>query len=150
LELLRRGHAILAWADDAGQHVAFEAGDAHHVELVEIARRDRQEAQPFQERMALVVGLRQHPLVEGKPRELAIDEASLRADTDRLRRRATCSSHERDAPRLGFAQSLWFCPESLVLPRVFMFCPESLCFAESLWFWPESFARVYSALMSMS
>ena len=53
-----------------------QAGDADHVEFVEVVGRDRQEAQPLQQRMARVAGLLEHPLVEGEPGQLAIDEAS--------------------------------------------------------------------------
>ena len=54
VELLRRRQAVLARRGDAGEHLAFQAGDADHVELVEIAGRDRQEAQPLEQRMGLV------------------------------------------------------------------------------------------------
>ena len=63
---------------DAGEKLAFEPGDPHHVELVEIVRRDRQKAQPLEQRMARIVGLGEHPLVEGEPGQLAIDEAGRR------------------------------------------------------------------------
>src|SRR4051794_41456509 len=58
--------------------LAFEAGHPDHVEFVEVARRDRQEAQPLQQRVPLVLGLRQDALVEGEPGQLAIDEALRR------------------------------------------------------------------------
>ena len=35
-----------------------------------------EKAQPFEQRMALIVGLGENPLVEGEPGKLAIDEAS--------------------------------------------------------------------------
>ena len=79
LELLRRGEAVLAQRLDAGEVLAFEPGHPDHVEFVEVARRDRQEAQPLQQRMARIVGLGQHPLVEGEPRQLAVDEARRRS-----------------------------------------------------------------------
>ena len=77
-ELLPRGQPVLAQRLDAGEALAFEAGDAHHVELVEIARRDRQKAQPFQQRMARVLGLGQNALVERQPGQLAVDKARRR------------------------------------------------------------------------
>ena len=67
---------------DAGEHLAFEAGDADHVEFVEVVGRDRQEAQPLEQRMARVVGLGEHALVEGQPGQLAIDEPLRRASID--------------------------------------------------------------------
>ena len=61
---------------------AFEAGDAHHVELVEVGGRDRQEAQPLQQRMARVLRLLQHAPVEGEPGQLAVDEPLGRRRVD--------------------------------------------------------------------
>ena len=75
IELLRRGEAVLAQGLDAGEMLAFEPGNPHHIEFVEIARRDRQEAQPLEQRMPLVVGLGENPLVKGEPGQLAVDEA---------------------------------------------------------------------------
>ncbi len=78
-ELLRRGQPVLARSRDAGLHLALQAGDPHHVEFVQIVRRNRQEAQPLQQRIARIVGLGQHALVEGEPGQLAIDEPAGRA-----------------------------------------------------------------------
>ena len=50
-ELLRRGQAFGAERFDAGAHLAAQAGDAHHEEFIEVVARDRQEAQPFEQRM---------------------------------------------------------------------------------------------------
>ncbi len=83
LELLRRRQPVLARRHDARQHMAFEAGDAHHVELVEIVVGNRQEAEPLQQRVARAVGLGQDTLVEGEPGELAIDEPRRRMDIHR-------------------------------------------------------------------
>ena len=58
--------------------LALQAGHAHHVEFVEVVGRDRQEAHPLEQRMVDVVGLLEHPLVEGEPGELAVDEAGFR------------------------------------------------------------------------
>ena len=52
-----------------------EAGDAHHDELVEVLARDRQEAQPLEQRMVGVLRFLQHAPVELQPGNLAVDEA---------------------------------------------------------------------------
>ncbi len=85
VELLRRRQPVLRRRGDAGLDLALEAGDPHHVELVEVVGRDRQEAQPFEQRMARIVGLGEDALVEGEPRQLAIDEALGRVFADRGR-----------------------------------------------------------------
>src|SRR5690606_24833694 len=58
---------------DPPSRLALEPGDPDHGELVEIAGRDRQEAQPFEQRITLVLRLRQNPPVERKPGKLAVD-----------------------------------------------------------------------------
>ena len=63
---------------DALAHLAFQAGDPHHEEFVEVVGRDRQEAHPLQQRVMLIGGLFQDAAVEVQPGQLAIDEA-LRA-----------------------------------------------------------------------
>ncbi len=84
LELLRGGQPVLAQRLYAGKMLAFEPGHPHHVELVEIVRRDRQETEPFEQRMAQVVSLGENTLVEGEPGELPIDKASFGLEVDRL------------------------------------------------------------------
>ncbi len=54
-------------------HLALQAGDAHHVEFIEIVGRDRQEAQALKQRMARIFGLFDDALVEGQPRQFAVD-----------------------------------------------------------------------------
>ena len=61
VELLGRREAVLARRLDAGDDLAAQTRHAHHVELVEIRGGDRQEAQALEQRMALVLGLLQHP-----------------------------------------------------------------------------------------
>jgi len=56
-------------------HLTDQAGDADHHELVEIAARNRQEAQPFEQRVGGVACLGQHPLVELEPRKLTVEIA---------------------------------------------------------------------------
>ena len=74
-ELLRRRQAVVAQRGDARIDHALQAGDAHHVELVEVGRRDRQKAQPLEQRMAEVLRLLEHAAVEGQPGQFAVDEA---------------------------------------------------------------------------
>src|SRR5207244_634143 len=49
-----------------------QAGDAHHVELIQVGRVDRAELDPLEQRHALVLGQLQHAVVEVQPRELAV------------------------------------------------------------------------------
>ena len=53
---------------------ALQPGDAHHVELVEVAGEDRQELHPLQQRLRVVLGQREHPGVEVQPGQLAVEE----------------------------------------------------------------------------
>ena len=73
-QLLTRGQPVGADRRDVGAHLAAQAGDPHHEELIEVVGRDRQEPQAFQERMVLVPRLLQHPLVERQPGQLAVHE----------------------------------------------------------------------------
>ena len=57
LELLLRRAAVRAPGSDALADLAGEAGDADHEELVEIGRRDRQEADALEQRMAGILRL---------------------------------------------------------------------------------------------
>ena len=64
-QLLRRRQSVLAGDTGAGQDLAGQARDPHHVEFVEVGFRDREKTQPLQQRMVLVIGLGQNALVEG-------------------------------------------------------------------------------------
>ena len=57
-ELLRRRLAVDRDVADAAAHLPGEPGDADHHELVEVAARDRQEAQPLEQRVGGVGRLR--------------------------------------------------------------------------------------------
>ena len=74
-QLLRRRAAVRRDGGDAGLRLADQAGDAHRVELVEVGRADRDEAQPLQQRMARVLRLLHHAVVEVEPGQFAVDEA---------------------------------------------------------------------------
>ena len=75
-QLLGRGQPVRRRCGVARMGQLAQAGDAHCVELVEVGRRDRQEAQPLEQRHLGVLGLFQHPPVEAKPAELAVEEAA--------------------------------------------------------------------------
>ncbi len=74
-QLVGRRHAVVAQQGRPGLQHVDQAGHADHVELVEDAGGDRQEAHALEQRMALVAGLLEHAHVEGQPRQFAIDEA---------------------------------------------------------------------------
>ena len=80
LGLGRDGGELLAGREPVGgarldllELLAHQAGDADHEELVEVRARDRQEAQPLEQRMGGVARLFHHPPVEGEPAQLAIE-----------------------------------------------------------------------------
>ena len=74
-QLLARGEPVRAAHLQAGLVAALQPGDADHVELVEVAREDRQELGPLQQRLAGVLGQREHAGVEVEPRQLAVEVA---------------------------------------------------------------------------
>ena len=74
LELLGRVQPVLRAQLDLGVKLLAQARDAHHEELVEIIRRDREEAELLEERMVAVRGLLHDAPVEAQPGQLAIDE----------------------------------------------------------------------------
>ena len=57
---------------DAGVHLVVQAGHAHHEELVEVGRVDREELHALEQRRALVLGQLEHALVELEPGQLAV------------------------------------------------------------------------------
>ena len=75
-ELLGRRQPVVGQRGDTGVDHAFEAGDAHHVEFVEVRRRDGKKAQPLQHGVTQVLRLLQNAAVEGKPGQFAVDEPS--------------------------------------------------------------------------
>ena len=74
-QLLARGQPVRAAHLQAGLVAALQPGDPDHVELVQVAREDRQELGPLQQRLAGVLGQREHPGVEVEPGQLAVEVA---------------------------------------------------------------------------
>ena len=74
-QLLDGRQAVLAHLGDTGGDLAVEAGRPHHVELVEVGGRDRQEAQALEQWVARVVRFLEHAPIELKPGQLTIEEA---------------------------------------------------------------------------
>ena len=73
-KLLRRRPPVGRHRGEAGLRLADQSGDADRVELVQVGRADRDEAHAFQQRMARVLGLLDHAVVEVEPGKLAVDE----------------------------------------------------------------------------
>ena len=74
-ELLGRGQPVDRRLLDAEQLVRLQPGDPDHEEFVEIVGRDRQEAQPLEQRMGGVARFLEHPAVERQPAQLAVEIA---------------------------------------------------------------------------
>ncbi len=106
-QLLGRGQTVLAQHPDPLADLTFQAGDADHVEFIEIIGRDRQEPQPLQERMAGVVALLEHPFVERQPGQFPVEEPRRRCGQIRfqleLRRRRRTASGGRSGHGVGVA-----------------------------------------------
>ncbi len=74
-KLLGGGQAIGAGDGNTGPDLPAQAGHPHHIEFVQVIGRDGEEPQPLEQRMVGVACFVQHALIEGKPGQLAIDEA---------------------------------------------------------------------------
>ncbi len=72
-ELLRRAETVDGQPFDAALHLADQPGNPDHHEFVEVAAGNRQEPQPFEQRIFRIAGLGQHAGIEGEPAQLAID-----------------------------------------------------------------------------
>ncbi len=70
---LRGCETVLRGVLHAGLDLVLQAGDAHHVVLVEVRRVDRAELDALQQRNLGVLGELQHALVEIEPRDLAVE-----------------------------------------------------------------------------
>ena len=57
----------------AGPPLAEQAGETHHVELVEVVRGDGEELHALEQRLGAVARLRQHARVERQPAQFAVD-----------------------------------------------------------------------------
>ena len=84
-QLLGRGQSVRTAGDDAGAHLALEAGHAHHEKFVQVVGGNRQEPHPFQQRVAGIARLFEHAAVEMEPGQFAVDESfrSGRSDAGR-------------------------------------------------------------------
>ena len=76
-QLLARGQPVGRPDRQAHLVAALEAGDPHHVELVEVGGEDGQELGPLQQRQRGVGGQCEHPGVEVQPAQLAVEVAIL-------------------------------------------------------------------------
>ena len=74
-QLLARRTAIGGGVVDPLQLLPLQARDADHEKFVEVAARDRQEAQPFEQRMRGIARLLHHAAVKRQPAEFAVEEA---------------------------------------------------------------------------
>ncbi|MCY4122162.1 MAG: hypothetical protein OXG72_14715, partial [Acidobacteria bacterium] len=73
VELLLGAHPVGRQRLAVGAELAQQRRHPHHEELVQVGRHDREELDPLEQRMALVLGLQQHPLVELQPAQLPVD-----------------------------------------------------------------------------
>ena len=76
-QLLARGQTVGRAHRQAHLVAALQAGDANHVELVEVGGEDRQELGPLQQRQRGVRGQRQHARVEVQPAQFPVEVAVL-------------------------------------------------------------------------
>ncbi len=81
----------------ASARVLEQAGDAHHVELVEVGREDREEAEPLEQRHLLVARELEHAPVELDPRQLAVQQARLLVRRRAPRARCTGAARHQAA-----------------------------------------------------
>ena len=72
--LLRRA-ADVRRNGEAGDDAALQPRDAHHEELVEVAREDREEVRPLEDGKGRILGEFEHALIEGEPAQLAVEVA---------------------------------------------------------------------------
>ena len=74
LELLGGSPTVVGDFNDPRENLTNESGHPNHEEFVKIVGRDRQKAEPLEQRMMRVRRLFQHPPIELQPRKLAVDE----------------------------------------------------------------------------
>ena len=76
-QLLAWGEAVRGAHRQAHLVTTLQAGDANHVELVEVGGEDRQELRSLQQWQRGVGGQRQHARVEVQPAQFAVEVAVL-------------------------------------------------------------------------
>jgi hypothetical protein len=74
LDLHGRCEPLLAGLGHACADLLPQAGIADHLELIEIARRDRQEAEAFEQRVVRIGRLFEHAPIEFQPGKLPVQE----------------------------------------------------------------------------
>ena len=77
--LLLRGEAVFREGRHVGVELALHPGDANHIELVEVGRGYGQETDPLEQRMRLIAGFLEHPVVERQPGQFAIQKPLARS-----------------------------------------------------------------------
>ena len=78
-QLFRRGQPVRVGTRLPFGQQQLQAADAHHRELVQVRRRDREELEPFEQRDRRIAGLIQHPLIELQPTQFTIEETRFRS-----------------------------------------------------------------------
>ena len=73
-ELFAGRQTLRALGSDARAHMAFQTGDAHHEEFVQVVGRDRKKAYPLKQGMVLVLGLFQNPAIKLQPGQFPVDK----------------------------------------------------------------------------
>ena len=71
--LLARTASIGRHLQHPGDHLLLEAADPFHEEFVQVGGGDGEKLKPLQRRIARIRGLGKDPLVEGQPRQFAIE-----------------------------------------------------------------------------
>jgi len=110
-QLLARPQAVHARLVDSAFDLLDEPGHADFEKLVEIGAEDRQETYALQQRVARILGLFEHPAVEGQPAQLAVEVGRLarrrgRYDRRRNQRRRTAQAGGSRPTGGGFARAL--------------------------------------------
>ena len=107
-QLFGRGQPVGGGGGVARMGQFAQAGDADGIEFVQVRRRDRQEAQPFQQRNTGVFGLFQHAPVEAEPAQLAVVEASRAC---RIEVRQVGSGRQRGFEKVGLGHGALMPPQ---------------------------------------
>ena len=73
-QLLGGRHAVGGDIHDTGADLLFQAGHAHHEELIQIGADNREEFDAFQQRVLRIFGFFQHAAEEFQLAQLTVDE----------------------------------------------------------------------------